>query len=289
MDPLNKDQETGAAPETESGANDKAGEGESALLAAITKLTDTIGQVSARQERTDKVLALTADERAVFDQLSKEAQDSFLDANATDRGVLAAQANKAAAEATLSGQPAYKSASGLELPAGTDPVIVALVQKMDQQNDAMTEMAKSLRQQDLESRAKDAFSFIGGTPVAKAALMGLVDDLKTDNPEVGKQVEEMLKGANAGVEYALTAQGTDALSGLGTGGGADIMKQAAEAQLVAQGTLSEPLMELRKMADDYHMKNPDISRAKAYQLMSSTPRGRELAASHYQTMPVDLV
>ena len=256
---------------------------------------EKIDGIEKRQDRTDKVMALSASDRSVFDQLSKEAQDSFLAGTEQDRTVLVAQATKAAAEQTLSGEPAYVAKDGTVLPAGTDPIVVELVKQREQTASAIEALTKANRNGDLEKQASEVLSFAPGNKEAKLALMDAVAKIGDENPELGKDVGSLLKGMNDAGVYNFSNQGTEALTyANGGGANADVMKQVAEARLVEQGILSEPMLELNKMAADYQAANPvdkdgtELTKGKAYQIMSATQKGRELVMSHYANTPVDV-
>ena len=247
------------------------------LATLIRGVSDDVKSIGERTSRLEKVSALPASERSVFDGLSKEAQDSYLEATSHDRSLVIAQAQKAAAEKTLGGDE--------------DPLIAELRKEREEMAKERAEMAEAvkgltaaLRGSQLEKEAEEVLSFAPGKPEVKQAVLGKMHELAEENPEVGKEALEMLKALNDAGVYNWSAFGTEALKGVGSG--SDVMKQAAEAHLKAEGTLSDPLIELNKMAEDYCTAHPEVTKAKAYQLQAQTPRGRELAMAHYASTPV---
>ena len=261
--------------ELENGTEAEVSMGDLAKL--IRGVSADVKGVADRTDRLERVGALPASERVVFDGMTKEAQDVFLAADSQDRTRSIAETKKAEAEKALGG--------------GEDPMIAELRKEREEMAKERQEMAKAvtgltaaLRGSQLDKEAEEVLSFAPGKPEVKQAVLGKMHELAEENPEVGKEALSMLKALNDAGVYNWSAFGTQALKGVGSG--SDVMKQAAEAQLIADGTLSEPLVELNKMAVDYQTAHPDVTKAKSYQLQAGTVKGRELLASHYASTPV---
>lgn len=222
---------------------------EQAAADALKAENDTL---KAKNERAEKVLALTAKSKAHFDTIEDEAkQDEFLTKSADKQDAEVEAIEKAK---TDSDPVVYTTDAGLELRKSVGVALIEMWKSHDLQAKENAELKKKLEDQDLRKRAEADLEFMPGTVETRMALLKSADEIKDETER--KSAHECLKSQNTAMAEAFKTHGAGNVP-------------------AAEGSAQN---ELDKMASDYHEKNPTITAEQAYTKILDTEAGKKLYA-----------
>lgn len=221
-------------------------------MAALQKAADEgkakIAELIKANDRSQSILALTAEQRAHFDALKGAEQDQFLALTAEQRDGVVKNLRDA-------NPVVFKSNDGTEYRKNDDARLIKMARENDQRAVELAREQSIRKQADLEKRAEVEFKALGGDVTVKAALLGAVEGI-TDATTRDK-VLEALKAHDAGLGAAFTRVGTSTP--------ANVNKRAGE--------------RLDELATSYAATNK-CDLGKAYEAVIRTPEGRVLYAEH---------
>ena len=207
--------------------------------------------VAKRAERAEAILKLNPEQRAHFEGLDTEAQDSFLAKSDEERSstVKAAQDSNAVV---------YTSeVDGTEYRKSDDQRLVEMAKREDKRERELAKERAIRKQAEFEKRAGDELPNLAGDNLVKGAILRAIEE-GIEDEGVRKQALDAIKAKDAGLGVAFDELGTSA--GSEEGG---IVGEAAEKQL-------------DELAKKHQSENPDLTPEQAYAKVIQTAKGREL-------------
>lgn len=190
-----------------------------------------LAKAIAKAERAEKIIALSATERAHFDSLKGDAQDGFL---ALAPAAKSEEIAKAAAKAAEADPVIYKSkTTGQEYRKSADPALVSLAKSHDElvAKHAASEAEKA--DMILKSRAETEIPFMPGTAETKVAILRQIDQIA--DPAVKSAALESLKAQNAQMAKAFERIGHSGDVVAKAGSPADRLDSIAKAAAAKSG------------------------------------------------------
>lgn len=203
-----------------------------------------VAELEKQLERANAIAALSADERAHFENLEGETKEEFLGKSAEERkGEIAKAAD---ANAVV-----YKDAAGNEYRKSDDPRLVTLAKQADEDRKARVAAEKRAADSDLRKRA-DELDHIPGDVDTRVEMLRAIDAIP--NEEARKRSLEALKAQNTAMGKAFEQTGhADASSP---------EARSAEDELESLA---------KKYAEDH-----EVTEQVAYSKILQTERGQEL-------------
>tara|TARA_R110000803_G_scaffold20201_6_gene52236 strand:- start:829 stop:1710 length:882 start_codon:yes stop_codon:yes gene_type:complete len=182
--------------------------------------------LTKRAERAEAVLSLGSEERSLFDGFSADEQDAFLSKSADERSTLVKNAQNA--------DPiVYTTDEGEELSKSAGDTVIRMAKKLDEQARQIAKAESLAKRADVEKRASEELSNLGGELVAKADLLEAIETL----PEEKRgPVLEIVKAQDAGLGKAFERVGTTSAPKLQGDSPMAKLDQLAKAKAEADGT-----------------------------------------------------
>ena len=207
--------------------------------------------LTAKNEKAEKVIALSAASKAHYDALSDDAeQDTFLSKSAEDQDAEVAAIEKAKTDAD---PVVYKTTAGHELRKSDGLALIEMAKQNDLQAKENADLKKKLEDQDLRKRADTELNFMPGTIETRMALLKSVDAIEDETER--NLAKDSLKAQNESMSKAFDTYGT-------TSGG-NVDAASPEGQLDA----------LTKKAQE---ADPKLTEAAAYAKVLETSEGKTL-------------
>ena len=258
--------------------------GEAPVETSLEDIAKLIRSFSERTENLEKVVALSAGERLVYDKLGESDRAVFLAGTADQRALSVLSAQKVALSETEDTIVLYTDLDGRNYTRKDSPELMEMAKSRDSERTQMQEFLSVTKRGTLEKRAAEEYQFMSGTPAVKAQILELVESIPDETEK--SAVRSALKQHNELLAISQKVLGTKALTDLGGLAGnsalGEIQKQAA----VDSGLVMTQDFELRKLAETYMNDNPGTEFVKAYRLISATPQGVQLLQERYDAMPV---
>ena len=204
----------------------------------------------AAHAKANKIIALSADERAHFEKLDDTGKDTFLAKSLDDRKT---EINLAKSQAADADPVVYKTLEGIEIRKSAGDTVIALAKSNDDKERRIVKLTVERDSQVLEKRAQTELPNMGGDVKDRGALLKSVDGIEDETTR--KSVMALLKGADASMSKMYKQ--------IGVGGEADLTES------------SEAEDKLEKLAKQHAEKN-DVSFAKAYKAVLNTTEGKDL-------------
>lgn len=206
--------------------------------------------LKAKNERAEKVLALTAKSKAHFDTLTDEAeQDTFLGKSGDDQDAEVSAIEKAKTDAD---PIVYTTDAGLELRKSAGVALIEMWKAHDLQAKENAELKKKLEDQDLRKRAEADLEFMPGTIETRMALLKSADEIKDETQR--KSAHESLKAQNTAMAEAFKTHGSGNTSPI-------------------DGSADD---KLNKLAKQYQKDHKDVTFEQAFAKVLDTKEGGEL-------------
>lgn len=246
--PAPKDEREDTMEEVRGHENDPTGD-DSMTPEEKAALEQKVTKAEQRAERAEKILALPADQRAVFAKFTDAAaQDAYLAKAPAERAAEIAKANEADAVVF------EDKDTGTVYRKSDDPRLVALAKRAAEDRAALVAERTTRANEALAKRAEVELKHLPGDAVAKVELLRAIDAVPAAHRTA---VQEILKASDAGLAKAFERAGT-------TGGAPDA---------------ASPLGQLETLVKAEQEKSK-TTYAKAYTAVLSTPQGAALYAKH---------
>lgn len=166
IDTMSKSKETGMEDDATT-----AGTEETTDLEKATTERDT---AVATADRLQKIVDLSAEHRAHYDTLAKEAQDEFLALDDAGRA-------KELQKATDANPVVHTSPDGTEYRKNDDPRLVKIAKERDEERETLAKERAELRKERMEKRAEKELPHMAGSVQVRAALLAKVDEIEDED------------------------------------------------------------------------------------------------------------
>lgn len=237
--PPNKEKKAGAPSAIAGDTIEKQKENLSMTEEQIRELKEQLAKAKA-------VLAMSAETRGYYNELSEPAKDAFMAKSVSEQN---AEAAAAIAKAANMKEVVYKSSTGVEYTKADDARLVQLAKDNDELMKGIREERAKALEAEIAKQASE-LEHLPGSQEARVALLKSVQAIEDE--KVREEALRALKSKNADSEPAFKMAGVVAKTN-GDSSGADLDKKAKE-----------------------YAKANNVSFAKAMDAILRTPEGRAL-------------
>ena len=148
--------------------------GKNSMAEVTQKNEPTVEDLQKRLDRTGKILALPADQRAHFDGLTTDPQDAYLAKSAEGR----AEEVEALAKAATDADPVvYTTMDNIELRKSAGEALIAMAKANDAMRKENTDLRTVRDQERLEKRAEADLPNLPGDVATRAAMLKAIDGI----------------------------------------------------------------------------------------------------------------
>lgn len=212
----------------------------------LSMTEEQIRELKEQLAKAKAVLAMSAETRGYYNELSEPAKDAFM---AKSVGEQNAEAAAAIAKAANMKEVVYKSSTGVEYTKADDVRLVQLAKDNDELMKGIREERAKALEAEIAKQANE-LEHLPGSQEARVALLKSVQAIEDE--KVREEALRALKSKNAGSEPAFNMAGVVAKTN-GDSSGSDLDKMAKE-----------------------YAKSNNVSFAKAMDAILRTPEGRAL-------------
>lgn len=253
------------------------GKEEPTMSKTAEQLQAELEKTQKAQKRLEQVVAMKAEHRAYFDELSESAQDTFLGKSEDDRQAAIDEAERRAAEKAAAedreNPVMYTTKAGVKIRKNDGETVLALAKASDQERERGDRLEKELKEArkvntdaELRKRAESDLKYLPGTVAVKMELLRAAE--RIEDKEAREAAVAALKSQNEALRKAFRPVGVS-----GT-------PPAMEGSGSAQDQLDE-------LAEKYQKDHPGekLTINQAMEKVLDTDEGRELYKQSVEETP----